>query len=79
MVFLLGIVFVLGHVRLYELSLDVEEQESQLRDLLTELGDLRIQRQQQILNLEEYAREMGMYQPSDREYVIVYVDPSEEY
>lgn len=72
-VFLMGMILILGQVRLYELRLQIQEKQSRLQEMQLELGSLKKQRQQQMLEPEEFADELDMYRPEPEEYMIVHV------
>ena len=72
-VFLMGMILILGHVRLYELKLQIQEKQTQLQSMQQELGDLKKQHQRQMLELEAYAEELDMYRPEPEEYIVVHV------
>lgn len=75
LVFLLGITLIWGHVRYYELTLENEARQEELRELQMELSQRKKEQRQTYLNLETAAEELGLYLPQPEEYIVVYVAP----
>ncbi len=73
LVFLLGVVLILGHVRLYELNLENEALQEELSVLQLELAEKKIQTKQKTLNIQQQAEKLGLYIPQPEEYVVIHV------
>ena len=73
LVFVLGVILILGHVRYYELTRSNARRMEELRELQEALAEQKKQRQQMILNLEGQAEALGLYLPEPEEYIVVYV------
>lgn len=71
LIFLLGITMILGHVKVYEKRLELEDKYDYLSELHMQLGEKRKAR------TEEQAGE-GMYVPQPEDYIIVYVRETAE-
>lgn len=73
LVFIIGVTLIFGHVRLYELKLQIKAQEQQLAEKQLALGVLRKERQQLLKQLDVYAEDLGMYMPEPEEYIVINV------
>lgn len=73
LVFLMGLTMIFGHVRLYELELQIDTMEQQLAEKQLTLGTLRNKRQQILKQLDVYAEDLGMYMPEPEEYIVIHV------
>ena len=71
LIFLLGITMILGHVKVYEMRLALEEKYEYLGELQLQLGEKRKAR------MEDESRE-GMYVPDPEDYIIIHVRRTEE-
>lgn len=73
LVFLMGLTMIFGHVRLYELELQIDTMEQQLAEKQLTLGTLRNKRQQVLKQPDAYAEDLGMYMPEPEEYIVIHV------
>lgn len=73
LVFLMGLTMIFGHVRLYELELQIDTMEQQLAEKQLTLGTLRNKRQQVLKQPDVYAEDLGMYMPEPEEYIVIHV------
>ena len=71
LIFLLGITVILGHVKVYEKRLALEDKYEYLGELQLQLGEKRKAR------MEDESRE-GMYVPTPEDYIIVHVRKTAE-
>lgn len=74
LVFLLGITLIFGHVKYYDLTLQIQDDRQELSELRQEQKERNQKELQWQQNLIPQARHLGMYLPQPEEYQIIHVE-----